>query len=147
MSIGFAYGTSFGVILGAALLLLATSLAASAYPIFGGLAPWQAVLVLVAIPGVLLALVMATVQEPRRRGLLPGATRSALPVRQVFDYFRANLRTYGPMFAAMGMKAMLSFGSAVWVPELFRRTFRVGAGPAQPCGSAHWAWWSRHWDC
>jgi hypothetical protein len=27
-----------------------------------------------------------------------------------------------PMFAAMGIKAMLSFGSGVWLPEMFRRT-------------------------
>jgi MFS family permease len=123
MSIGFAYGTSFGVILGAALLMLATSLAASAHAMFGGLAPWQVVLVLVAIPGVLLALVMTTVQEPNRRGLLPGAPRAALPVGQVMEYFSANLRTYAPMFAAMGFKAMLSFGSGAWMPEMFRGTF------------------------
>ena len=126
MAIGFSYGTSFGVILGATLLMLATHLAESAnglfLGIFGGLASWQAVLVLVAIPGVLLALVMGTVQEPHRRGLLPGAVSRTLPVRQVVDYFLENLRTYAPMFAAMGIKAMLSFGSGVWMPEMFRRT-------------------------
>lgn len=120
MAIGFAYGTSFGVILGAALLMLAAELAAM--PLFSSLAPWQVVLVLVAIPGVLLALVMTTVQEPRRRGLLPEAAGKALPLRQVFDYFNANRRTYLPMFAAMGIKAMLSFGSGLWVPEMFRRS-------------------------
>jgi MFS family permease len=122
MAIGFSWGQSLGVILGASLLILAKELAASPNPIFGGLAPWQVVLILVALPGVLLALVMATVQEPQRRGLLPGAARRTLPVRQVFDYFMANQRTYVPMFAAMGIKAMLSFGSGVWLPELFRRT-------------------------
>ena len=122
MAIGFSWGQSLGVILGASLLILATQLAALPNPIFGGLAPWQAVLVLVALPGVLLALVVATVQEPRRRGLLPGAASHVLPVRQVFDYFIANRRTYVPMFAAMGIKAMLSFGSGVWVPEMFRRS-------------------------
>jgi MFS family permease len=120
MAIGFAYGTSFGVILGAALLMLATELAAT--PLFDGLAPWQVVLVLVAIPGVLLALVMTTVQEPRRRGLLPEAAGKALPVSQVFDYFSSNRRTYLPMFASMGIKAMLSFGSGLWAVEMFRRT-------------------------
>lgn len=124
MSIGFAYGTSFGVILGAALLVLAGNLTASLGPIAGGIAPWQMVLILAALPGVVLALVMATVQEPRRRGLLPGAPPNAvLPVRQVFDYFMQNARTYAPMFAAMGIKAMLSFGAGVWLPEMFRRTF------------------------
>ena len=126
MAVGFAYGTSFGVILGATLLVLATNLAessaAAGSALFAGLAPWQVVLILVAIPGVLLALVMATVQEPRRRGLLPGAVSRTLPVRQVFDYFKSDQRTYLPMFAAMGIKAMLSFGSGAWVPEMFRRT-------------------------
>ena len=40
-----------------------------------------------------------------------------------------NVGTYAPMFTAMGIKAMLSFGAgAVTVPEMFRRTFRMGAG-------------------
>lgn len=122
MSIGFAYGTSFGVILAAAMMHLARNL--SATPLFDGLQPWQVVLVLVAIPGVLLALVMASVQEPRRRGLLPGAKRTTLPLREVFDYFRVHASAYVPMFIAMGIKAMLSFGSGVWVPEMFRRTWQ-----------------------
>jgi MFS family permease len=122
MAIGFAYGTSFGVILGATLKIFAADLAASDNPLFSGLAPWQVVLILVAIPGVLLSLVMITVQEPKRRGLLPGTAGTTLPVREVFDYFRANSRTYAPMFIAMGIKAMLSFGSGAWTPEMFLRT-------------------------
>jgi MFS family permease len=121
MAIGFAYGTSFGVILGAALLLLATDLAA-APGLFQGLEPWQVVLILVAIPGVGLALFVGTMHEPRRRGLLPGTEGRALPLRTVFEYFRDHGRTYLPMFAAMGIKAMLSFGAGLWVPEMFRRT-------------------------
>jgi MFS family permease len=122
MAIGFASGASFGVILGATLYKFAERIVASGDGLFGGLAAWQVVLILVAIPGVLLSLVMVTVQEPRRRGLLPGAVSKTLPVREVFDYFRANTRTYAPMFASMGIKAMLSFGSGLWIPEMFRRT-------------------------
>lgn len=128
MSIGFAWGTSFGAILGASLLIVATGLA-QASPWFAGWAPWQVVLVLVAIPGLLLSALMSTVREPRRRGLLPGAASTVLPLREVYDYFRAHDRTYLPMFAAMGIKAMLSFGSGLWVPELFRRTH--GWAPAK----------------
>jgi len=122
MSIGFAWGTSFGAMLGASMLIVATQLAESSASWLGGMAPWQVVLVLVAIPGLLLSGVMSTVQEPRRRGLLPGAASTVLPLREVYAFFRANDRTYLPMFAAMGIKAMLSFGSGLWVPELFRRT-------------------------
>lgn len=120
VGIGFFYGASFGVILGAGLLMMAERLALG----FGAFQPWQIVLLLCALPGLLLALLMRTVHEPPRRGLMPGADAShALPLRQVFDFFRDNARTYVPMFCAMGIKAMLSFGAGFWIPELFRRTF------------------------
>ncbi len=123
MSIGFSYGTSFGILLGAGLLVTATGLVDSTSGLFNGMEPWQMVLILAALPGVLLALVMYTVREPRRRGLLPGApANAAVPVRQVVGFFIDNGKAYGPMFGAMGIKAMLSFGSAFWVPEMFRRT-------------------------
>jgi MFS family permease len=125
MSIGFSYGTSFGVILGAALLLLATDVVAFLEPVFGTMQPWQGVLILCALPGLLLAVAMATVSEPARRGLLPGtAPRTAVPVRDVIRYFADNGRTYAPMFVAMGIKAMLTFGAGFWIPELLRRTFQ-----------------------
>jgi MFS family permease len=124
MSIGFSYGASFGVILGAALLLLAQDLTAVLEPWFGTLRPWQGVLMLCALPGFVLAALMVTVREPRRRGLLPGAgPRSAVAVGAVFRFFVDNGRTYVPMFIAMGIKAMLTFGAGFWIPELFRRTF------------------------
>ena len=44
-------------------------------------------------------------QEPRRRGLLPDARNTVLPLREVYAYFRAHDRTYLPMFAAMGTLA------------------------------------------
>jgi MFS family permease len=124
MSIGFAYGTSFGVILGAGLLLLAADLTAVLEPLLGSLQPWQIVLMLCALPGLVLALVMATVHEPRRRGLLPGAApKVAVPIQEVIGFFNANGKTYFPMFIAMGIKAMMSFGTGFWMPELMRRTF------------------------
>jgi len=126
VAIGFSYGTSFGVILGAGLLVLATDLAGWLQPVFGTLAPWQGVLILCALPGLVLAVGMATVHEPRRRGLLPGAVSLAVPVRQVITFFNENRATYVPMFIAMGIKAMLTFGSGFWIPELLRRTFGWG---------------------
>jgi MFS family permease len=120
VGIGFFYGASFGVILGAGLLMMAERLAAW----FGAFQPWQIVLLLCALPGLALAAFMRTVHEPPRRGLMPGAdTRRAVPLGQVFGFFRDNARTYVPMFCAMGIKAMLTFGAGFWIPELFRRTF------------------------
>jgi MFS family permease len=124
LAIGFSYGGSFGVILGAALLGLASGAADWMRPLFGTLETWQMVLVLCALPGLVLALLMSTVHEPRRRGFPPGARPAeALPIAQVMAYFREHRATYLPMFIAMGIKAMLTFGSGFWIPELMRRTF------------------------
>jgi MFS family permease len=130
IGIGFAYGISLAQLLGAGLLLVAGSLAASVSGWAGHVEPWQMVLYLVAIPGVLMAFVMATVAEPPRRGLAFSENRIngprapvAIPVREVIAFCSASRRTYAPMFMAMGIKAMLSFGAGFWVPELFRRTF------------------------
>jgi MFS family permease len=124
LSIGFSYGTSFGVILGAALLWLASDAARWLGPAFGTLEPWQLVLVLCALPGFALALLMSTVHEPRRRGFPPGTRATgAVPLAQVLAFFREHRAAYVPMFVAMGIKAMLTFGSGFWIPELLRRTF------------------------
>ena len=77
------------------------------------------------LPGLILALVMATVQEPKRRGLISGsgsqssAPRKALPVRRIYEFLRDDRRTFVPIFAAMGVKAMLSFGTGLWIPAFF----------------------------
>jgi MFS family permease len=124
LSIGFSCGTSFGVLLGVGLLGLATAVTPWLEPIFGALQPWQVVLMLCALPGFLLALLMRTLHEPARRGFPPGTKDSVVPLRAVIDFFLENRRTYVPMFIAMGIKAMLSFGAGFWIPELFRRTFQ-----------------------
>ena len=124
LAIGFTCGANLGIILGVTLVLFAADVAVWLQPWFGALESWQVVLLLCALPGFVLALLFCTLHEPRRRGFEPGAdTGRVVPVGEVYAFFRANRATYLPMFIAMGIKAMLSFGSGFWIPELFRRTF------------------------
>ena len=124
VSIGFTFGTYLGVLAGAVLLRLAADFAAALEPLFGSLEPWQALLILCALPGFVLAVLMRSVHEPPRRGFQPGTDVARVPrVGEVMVFFRENAATYVPMFIAMGIKAMLTFGSGFWIPELFRRTF------------------------
>ena len=124
MAIGFAYGTSFGVILGAGLLVLAGNLAADAR---AGVR-WGRAVADGADPGRHSGRI-ARIGHGDRAGAPParpaaGRRRTTCcRCAQVFEYFMENVRTYAPMFIAMGIKAMLSFGAGVWLPEMFRRTF------------------------
>jgi MFS family permease len=49
--------------------------------------------------------------------------RKVLSVREVLQYLYAERAAYGPMFLGLALKSVLAFGSAMWVPTFFMRTY------------------------
>jgi MFS family permease len=138
MSIGFTAGAGLALILGGWVIKLVTGMPNVRLPLIGAIHPWQLAFFVVGLPGLLVAAAMATVREPARRGLMlnnrvtnqgaaaaggtTGRPRS-LPFKQIVAFLRAESRTYWPIFLAMGIKAMLLFGSMAWTPTFFVRTY------------------------
>lgn len=126
LSLGFTFGAGFANFVGGAVIQALEHVPAYTVPGIGVIRNWQLVFMVVGVPGVLLALIMRTVHEPRRRGYrdasLKAATR-AVPIRDVLAYMRQEWRALGPMFISLGIKVLLSFGVALWVPALFIRTY------------------------
>ena len=60
------------------------------------------------------ALLLTTVEEPKRRGLMggAGAKPQSLPVREILGYLAGEWRTYGPIFLTLAFRAMLGAGVA-----------------------------------
>ncbi len=126
MSMGFTAGSGLALILGGWVIHLVTGISAVSLPGLGTIHPWQLAFFAVGLPGLLLAAVMATVREPARRGLMAGsgaAPRKSLPLEQIFAFLRSERSTYLPIFLAMGIKALLSFGMGAWTPTFFVRTY------------------------
>ncbi|HUI58755.1 MAG TPA: MFS transporter, partial [Steroidobacteraceae bacterium] len=128
MSIGFSAGSGLALILGGWVLHLVGSRSSVPVPLLGEVHPWQLAFIAVGLPGLLLAAVMITVREPKRRGLparepMGIAPGRSVPVAQIFRFLRSEASTYGPIFLAMGIKSMLLFGSAAWTPTFFVRTY------------------------
>jgi MFS family permease len=105
-------------------------------PIVGTLRPWQLVFLIVGLPGLLVATLVATVREPQRRGIpasmagpAPGKSK-ALPVRAIVAYLYAERAAYAPIFVGTGLKALLAFGTSVWVPTFLQRKFGWSLGDA-----------------
>lgn len=102
------------------------------WPLVGAIKPWQAVFIIVGLPGLLLALVMLTVREPVRRDLgrdisslkLKGLRHlqvNATPVlmfRHVFNHWKTYL-TFVLPFCLMTTVAYTHF----WMPAVFSRTW------------------------
>ena len=88
------------------------------------------VFLLCGIPGLLLALLMATTtKEPARRG--PGV-RPKAPIGEVAAYVGSHWRIYLPLLFGIAIASIESFGMVAWRPALFERTYGWGPAVAGP---------------
>lgn len=98
-------------------------------PIFGELRAWQLTFIAVGLPGLIVATLMFTVKEPRRRGRVAKAgVHTNVPIREVARFFGNNWRTYTPMFLGLAFNIIPAVGLIIWGAEYFRRSF--GWAPA-----------------
>ncbi|HWW65701.1 MAG TPA: MFS transporter [Sphingomonadaceae bacterium] len=125
MQIGFVLGTGLAMILGAWIIDFVASHPAMSLPIVGRLHGWQMVLMLVSLPGIVVACLMLTVREPPRRG----GKAEAAPLGEVFRLIGRHKLVYLPLFIGMGLRSSQMFGTQNWSPAFYGRTY--GWSPSQ----------------
>src|SRR5262249_27423306 len=87
---------------------------------------WQVTFIIVGLPGLIVAALLATVREPKRRGLMnAGANDSArpAPVREVIAFLKKNRTTYAPIYIGMGVQVVMTYAGGAWGPTFYKRTF------------------------
>jgi MFS family permease len=126
MQIGFILGRSFAPALIGTVAAMSLGWAALE---FNGLSirNWQQVFLLFGAAGVFGSILMFTVKEPPRRGLLatPG---NRLTMWQTLVYLGGQWRLYTPQFLALAFSAAETYGLEAWRPTFLQRTY--GWGPA-----------------
>ena len=100
------------------------SVPAMELPWVGHMEPWQVVFLCVGAPGVLIALLMLTVREPPRSGLLGGdAAKSAMSFRSVMAYMAARRGAYFLLIFGFAVHSLVWNGAMAWIPTFFIRHF------------------------
>jgi MFS family permease len=133
IGIGTVAGSGMALLVGGLLIGWLKDLGPQTFPIVGTLKPWQMTFVIVALPGVLWALLLlATVPEPPRRDLggarVPG-------MGETLRHLWSRSDAFVPMFLSYSIKGMLSFGVTAWSPVFFERKFGYAPGePGVPIG-------------
>ena len=128
-SMGFMYGSGLALIVGGAVTQAVSGMGDFSFPLIGAVRTWQIVFFVVGLPGLVLAVVMATVHEPRRRGMISGMGQEggekpkSVPVRQIAIFLGDDAKTFVPIYAAMAIKTFLSFGAGQWTAPFFMRTY------------------------
>jgi MFS family permease len=104
-------------------------------PLLGEVRAWQMVFIVTGAPGVVLPLLLLTLREPKRRGLMrnkSGSMPASAPIepalREVLGYIWMNRQFYVLHFVALGLLAMCGYSVAAWLPASLIRVYGVSAG-------------------
>lgn len=120
------YGTGPFLGQGLAFLIGAAVLAAVSHdtwitvPLLGTLRPWQAVFLVVGLPGLVVALGINLLREPPRH-TTQEAPRPSL--KEVVQFFRLNLSAMLLVNLCLAFAAMTSYSISAWVPSLLIRSY------------------------
>jgi MFS family permease len=118
-SMGIYLGVGLAQIVGGAVVALVGGEEAWTLPLVGAVRPWQAVFFVVGLPGLLVALLFATVREPARRG---ESEAPAMPIADVVTYLRRHAPTFTTHHLGAALIALCNYGMGSWLPTFFVRT-------------------------
>ena len=130
ISTGFYLGSGAALIVGGVIIEAATSMPNFVIPVIGEIRPWQTTFLIVGLPGLLVACLMRTVHEPKRRGLLIHIDEhgrpvkpASLPLKVILKWLQDDWKTYLGIYGGMAVSAMAGVGASAWLPTFFIRTY------------------------
>jgi MFS family permease len=93
-------------------------------PLIGVVKPWQAIFLMLSIPGFVLSAVLLRIAEPKRRGLIALKTGAkSIPLRETIAFVRTKARAFAALFCGLTLLAMISYGAGSQTVIFFIRTF------------------------
>ena len=116
-------GSGLAMLLGGAIIQIVSSAPPIDAPFIGELLPWQTTFIIVGIPGLIVAFIIALTREPSRKDVLReqdgDATELSFPDVVRYVWTRRNI--YGPIFVGMAVVAVVNFMFLAWIPTLYIR--------------------------
>ncbi len=121
-------GAGLAMLAGSAVVALVSGTEAIELPIVGAVFPWQMTFFVVALPGLLVLALMATVKEPTRREYLADGTARTtqpkpVPLREVFAFMGQNRQVIIGHFGGFLALGTVISAYLVWGPEFLRRSY------------------------
>jgi MFS family permease len=127
-AIGYPIGNGFALIIGGVLLERFSRSGPLDLGILGTLAPWQMVFVAVGLPGVLIALLIATIREPDRRETAGVGLAGVVPIREAIAYVVKRRHLYSMLIGVTALSGVLAIGVSLWYPTFLIRTYGMTPG-------------------
>lgn len=123
--VGIHLGSGMALLLGGAVVAMVAATPIFTLPLFGEIAAWRAVFLIVGLPGLLVALWAWTLREPQRRNALKTADGGvatlsiAETVREIGKRWQAVVGVGGGLM----LQAIALYAFMLWSPTTLQRTF------------------------
>lgn len=127
---GITGGAAMALLIGGVLMGLLADFPSVELPGIGTLHSWHLVFMIVGIPGLLVSsLVMFTVPEPQRRGVI---RPKGYPLREVFQSVLSQRAFHLRLLPGMILLAIINNAILAWQPAFYERTYGWGPSVAGP---------------
>jgi MFS family permease len=124
LNFGFYAGTGLALIIGGTLAHSFANSAPVTLPLVGvTMRGWQMTFIAIGLPGLIVAALLATVREPKRRISANTNDSKLIPIRDVFAFLNKNRASFAPIFIGMGIQVVMTYGALNWAPAFYMRVF------------------------
>ena len=126
LSVAAIVGTSGSYFVGGMILRALSGLPLVHFPLLGDLAVWQATFVIVGLPGLVMAVLLMTVREPKRLG--EPQTAETASTKSFVTYVKGHPKAFICVWGAYTMTTYVAYCLISWVPQMLERKFGLGPG-------------------
>ena len=116
-------GSATAFALGGVAIAFATLHSGIHIPFHGPAQPWQLVMMMVGLPGLLIALLVFIFPDPGRRRAPGVAAGAPVEIGAIQNFVKANWRLLGLMLIGTSCLAMCGYSMTNWVPAYIERHF------------------------
>jgi MFS family permease len=125
---GVFLGQSLALLVGGTTVQAVSHMSSITLPLLGTIAPWRITFLIAAAPGIPFALLVFTLREPMRRGLLQARGDSKLSPRDTLRQVGMRWSSVAGICGGMICQAICNYGFMAWVPTFFARTYHWAPG-------------------
>jgi MFS family permease len=131
--IGSVLGSAVAFIGGGAAIEYLEGIGPQELPLLGLTEPWQMVFLATGAPGVVIALLVLLVREPRRRPHRPALISADAPAaleqpETLLPFMRSHWQFFCCHFLGFGFLAVATYAGLAWIPTMLVRRFGTGIG-------------------
>jgi MFS family permease len=121
-TMGMSLGAGFAGLSGAAVLMLAESVDLFNLPIIGEISRWQLAFIIVGLPGILLAFLIAALKEPQRTSNKNQNAEEEIKITEALKFFIEKRSALGSFILPACVMTIIAYSHA-WLAPMFERTW------------------------